>query len=141
MTLESTPNPADNDRGYEQRDVQARAIVWLFGGIAAAVIAAVVGLWFARQALQRAAEKRDPALSPLAGGPVSPPPPRLQSDPRADLQVFRAREDRVLSSYGWVNRERGVVRIPIDRAIELLIERGEPSVPAPAVTNPPVPTR
>jgi hypothetical protein len=138
MTVEPAPNGA-GDRGYEQRDVQPRAVAWLFGGVGVAVIVAVASLWLVWKGFERAAAKRDPALSPLAG-PVLPPPPRLQSTPLADYREHRAHEDRVLNSYGWVDRERGVVRIPIDRAIELLIQRGEPSVP-PAAADPPAPMR
>src|SRR5579862_676086 len=39
--------------------------------------------------------------------------PRLQIDPRADLTAHRATEMHELTSYGWVDRQHGVVRIPI----------------------------
>lgn len=48
------------------------------------------------------------------------PPPRLQIDPKADLETLRQRNQEVLNSYGWVDRGKGIVRIPIDRAMELL---------------------
>lgn len=41
---------------------------------------------------------------------------------RSVLQEQRA----VLESYGWVDRDRGVVRIPIERAIDLVVEGGRP---------------
>lgn len=66
-------------------------------------------------------------LSPSAGERQPPPEPRLQVTPQTDFQQLRAAEDTVLNSYGWVNREAGIVRIPIDRAIELLAERGLPA--------------
>jgi hypothetical protein len=56
-----------------------------------------------------------------------PPPPRLQTDPHADLLALRAAEDRTLTTYGWVDRNAGVVRIPIERAMQLTIARGLPS--------------
>jgi hypothetical protein len=58
-----------------------------------------------------------------------PPEPRLQTDPRQDLLDLRAQEDKVLDSYGWVDRGSGVVRIPIGEAMKLTIERGLPSRP------------
>jgi hypothetical protein len=44
------------------------------------------------------------------------------------LKELRAREDIELNSYGWMDQETGVVRIPIDRAIELVVSesQGEP---------------
>lgn len=53
--------------------------------------------------------------------------PRLQLAPDVDLQAFRAREDAELNSYGWIDRTAGVVRIPIDRAMELIAQRGLPA--------------
>ena len=55
-----------------------------------------------------------------------PPEPRLQTNPREDLRALRAREDAVLNSYGWVDKTAGVVRIPIDEAIKLTVQRGLP---------------
>ena len=58
-----------------------------------------------------------------------PPMPRLQSAPITDLKDMRAAEDQILSGYGWVDQQHGVVRIPIDRAIDLLAQRGLPARP------------
>ena len=58
-----------------------------------------------------------------------PPAPRLQSAPIADIHDMRAAEDRILNGYGWVDQKQGVTRIPIDRAIDLLAQRGIPSRP------------
>jgi hypothetical protein len=56
------------------------------------------------------------------------PQPRVQAQPAVDLQKLRAAEDARLSSYGWIDRPAGVMRIPIDRAMQLLLERGLPEV-------------
>ena len=65
---------------------------------------------------------------PLA--PINPPPsrmpsPPLQSAPPLDLAALRAEKHALLSSYAWIDRAHGVVRIPIERAMSLLIARGE----------------
>jgi hypothetical protein len=54
------------------------------------------------------------------------PAPSLQIAPRLELEALRAREDRELNSYGWIDRELGIVRIPVERAMDLLLERGVP---------------
>ena len=51
------------------------------------------------------------------------PAPRLQTDPHADLAQLRAREQAQLDGYGWVDRGAGTVHIPIDRAMELFVQR------------------
>src|SRR2546426_11208283 len=73
----------------------------------------------------------DPPPSPIAEAraPRPPPEPRLQSSPVRDMEELRAREDSVLTSYGWVDRQAGIGRIPIDRAVELVLEKGLPAPP------------
>jgi hypothetical protein len=53
-----------------------------------------------------------------------PPSPRLQSKPITDLQEIREAEDKLLNGYGWVDQAHGVTHIPVDRAIDLLAQRG-----------------
>jgi len=66
---------------------------------------------------------------PLAAGQENrlPPEPRLQSNPRQDLRDLRAEEDETLGSYRWVDRNNGVVGIPIDEAMKLTLQRGLPA--------------
>jgi hypothetical protein len=55
------------------------------------------------------------------------PSPRLQTDDgNQEMADMHAREDLLLDHYTWVNRDKGVVRIPIDRAMQLIAERGLP---------------
>jgi hypothetical protein len=56
-----------------------------------------------------------------------PAGPRLQAIPANDIFEFRQREDRELREYGWVDRNAGTVRIPVEQAKELLLQRGLPS--------------
>jgi hypothetical protein len=58
------------------------------------------------------------------------PKPRLQVRGAVDLARLRAAEEADLDSYGWIDRNSETVRIPIDRAIQLLVERGLPDVGA-----------
>jgi hypothetical protein len=53
------------------------------------------------------------------------PAPREQPAPQVDLDALRAREDRELTTYGWVDRSNGIVRIPIDRAMQLVLQNPE----------------
>lgn len=59
-----------------------------------------------------------------------PPEPRLQQTPREDLRAFRAGEDELLNRYEWVDRQAGVVRIPIAEAMKLTVQRGLAARPA-----------
>ena len=113
-------------RGHETRDLSVRASI-LFGVfllLAAFVVHLVVWLLYAHFGSEAAGT--DVRQYPLAqvGRPVLPPEPRLQVQPREDLKALRRQEDAVLMSYGWVDRNAGVVRIPVDRAMQLTVERG-----------------
>jgi hypothetical protein len=70
-----------------------------------------------------------------------PPAPRLQPAPILDMKDMLAAEDLILNGYGWVDQKQGVARIPIDRAMDLLAQRGIPSRPqAHAATGVSMPT-
>jgi hypothetical protein len=65
---------------------------------------------------------------PLAAGlPKAPPAPNLQTQPFKDIYQLRNTEAEKLTTYGWVDREGGIARIPIDRAMEVMLQRGFPA--------------
>jgi hypothetical protein len=68
---------------------------------------------------------------------------RLQTEPFGDYETLREQEERVLGDYGWVDEKAGVVRLPIARAMELVVQRGLPvRVAGASVTSAsPVPVR
>lgn len=116
--------------GRETTDVNIRAIVWLAGGTIAGVGVVIIVLWYLLTEYQLTATRNDPEISPLVQEKVAPPPPRLQRTPNRDYQEYRAAEEGRLASYDWVDRQQGVVSIPITRAIDLIIERGLPKTEA-----------
>jgi hypothetical protein len=80
-----------------------------------------------------------PGVDP--GAHRMPPLPRLQSEPVPDLKAVRDAEEKILHSYAWADQPKGLVRIPIEQAIDLLAQRGLPSRPSqPATTGASVPT-
>jgi hypothetical protein len=119
--------------GHETTQIGVRGLVIfsvaLIGVIAAAQI--VLGLWM--QGLARKEQRLD-ALDP---GRISIevdqfPNPRLQQNPRSELDLMKDEEDRRIHSYGWVDRKAGIARIPIERALDIVAQKGLPRVPAPA---------
>jgi hypothetical protein len=117
-------NPATGP-GYETRDASIRGLAifgaGLFGTLLLVFLAAAVAFrYFARS------QSLGPPASPFADARTLPPQPRLQVEPRQDLQSLRQREDAILGSYGWLDPRAGIVRIPIDQAIDRLLEKGLP---------------
>jgi hypothetical protein len=74
--------------------------------------------------------------SPFAGARQLPAGPQLQVNPRQDLLRFRAEQEHALESYSWGNKEDGTVRVPIERAMELLLQKGLPVAPTALPSGP-----
>jgi hypothetical protein len=119
--------PQPGARGSEERDAH---VGWIFGIVTFLALAGVVihfiiaGTFEGYQKSQPTTDqwKVSSRAQPLAS--AHPPFPKLQISPPVDLAKFRAREEAELNSYGWVDKKTGIVRIPIDRAMDLLLERG-----------------
>jgi hypothetical protein len=117
-----TPVGDNPDVGHEQSDVNIRAIVLFAVALLIAAIVIHIGLYWL---LEFYREESPVVTAPRAEEQV--PPPRLQISPRAHLAEMRAAQERELTTYGWVDKEKQTVRIPIDRAMELLAQRGLPA--------------
>jgi hypothetical protein len=113
---------------HDDREIEVKGLLRL-GVILALVTAGAVGMmWILTAMLQREERSGHRELPPIAvGRSDTPPEPRLQPRPPEGLAELRAQEDEVLERYRWVDPARGVVSIPIQRAIELLSERPPPS--------------
>src|ERR1017187_3869749 len=120
--------PQTPGTGHEETDIN----VWAVGKFAVALMLVGVAALFLLFGLFRYLLSREggpPAgrSQVAASEPVKAfPQPQLQQREVLDLKAVRAAEDQVLNSYAWIDPEKGVVRIPIDRAMDLLVERGLP---------------
>jgi hypothetical protein len=114
---------------HEKSDVNVRAILAVGAGLAAVTTVLAGVVWLLVLFLARSAADNAPREFPLAAAHEQrlPPEPRLQTDPREDLLTLRQDEERLLRSYGWVDKDAGVVRIPINEAMRLTLERGLPA--------------
>jgi hypothetical protein len=116
---------------YEHTD----ANVWVIAkfGVWLAVTAIVVhlGIGLLWRTLVNETKETNEQQYPLATSldPKLPPEPRLQQYPRNEVYNFRVQEEEKLHSYGYVNKDAGVVHIPIDEAMRLTVERGLPTRP------------
>ena len=114
---------------HEESDVNIGGLFGFAGGLTVIIIVVclIVGLLFKFYAAREG--RTAPAEFPLAAQQENrlPPEPRLQINPRQDLSDLRSQEDRTLASYGWVDKNAGTVRIPIEQAMKLALERGLPS--------------
>jgi hypothetical protein len=115
-----------NGARYEVDDASVREIVISAIGLAVGTVlicAAVFGLFRVLRSVE--VSSREP-ITDVSAPSTFPPGPRLQNKPWEELQQLRQKEDETLTTYGWVNKNTGTVRIPIDRAMDIIAERGFP---------------
>ncbi|NWG14940.1 MAG: hypothetical protein HXY20_15575 [Acidobacteria bacterium] len=130
---EHKPQPIPDESlklGYEVRDINLRTLVWsvVILLVVVGAISVSIGLLYGfLSADQSARSAPPPPLLEEAQG--LPSGPLLQRDPEQSMQRMRSEEDALLNNYGWVDKEAGVIHIPIERAIELTLERGLPTRP------------
>jgi hypothetical protein len=124
---EAARDAEDRRRGHEVSEVQLRPL--LISGLSLATLAglSLLAMWLLFDYLTDRQAHLGVAPSPVFEARQLPPEPRLQVSPQQDLRKALTNEMDVLHSYGWVDRQAGIVRIPIERAIDLLAERGLPA--------------
>ncbi|HYM75480.1 MAG TPA: hypothetical protein VE377_05825 [Candidatus Dormibacteraeota bacterium] len=143
------PNPAKNGHGdYERSDIGTRGIVYFLLGLAVALVVTYFVVDGIYRYLNHRFEAEQPAVSPLVTSAqqdtrrIPPqykdneyekylkegfPSPQLEVNERTELNDERLREEQTLSTYDYVDKNAGTVRIPIDRAMELVAQRGLPT--------------
>jgi hypothetical protein len=126
--------------GYEKTDAHAgatyRAGLYILGTM---FLTALLLVPMYRSLGRREAAEQRPAASVLAPAAAAPAAsfPRLVTSEPAVLAEFRAQEDAFLTGYGWVEKDKGIARMPIEEAMKIVAERGLPRFPAPAATPAP----
>ena len=112
--------------GYETRAVNVSALLRLAVSLAGVLIVVSAGMkwtfgYFAKT------QTLGPAATPFENERTIPPLPRLQVAPQREIHDYWESQQGIVGSYGWVDRQNGVVRIPVDRAMRILLQRGLPA--------------
>jgi hypothetical protein len=142
MTDETKRGNATGGGGYERQDLQVSGILYFLLAIVVGTAICMAGLRGVFAFLDHREKALQPPVNPLAtnvptdtrhiapGYPQSAfPNPKLEEDERGQLNGIILDEDKTLASYGWVEEKSGTVRIPIERAMELIVQRGLPVRP------------
>jgi hypothetical protein len=130
---------------HEHRDVNIRGVLMFLVVMTVGAIVVQLALFGMFRYLQGSATARDPEPNPMLAGQKTPtrenpirdfPQPRLQTDAPTELERTRAAESRALNGPPvWLDEQNGVVRIPIDQAMQLTLAR-LPMQPLAAATKP-----
>ena len=110
----------------ERTDLNLRGIRWGALAIVAGIAFAIGASWLLLRVLGPAANTSARTID----SPAGPAAPRLQSAPQPDRAAYTLEKERLLSRYGWVDREAGIARIPLDEAMRLMATRAGGSAPA-----------
>jgi hypothetical protein len=124
---------------HERSDAQIRPLALFLAGLVGSVVFVGLVVWLLFDVLF--ATVNTPAtglhMAPTLTNRDAGQPP-LQVVPLHDMQALRAREDRILSATEWIDREKGLARIPIAAAMEQIATGGLPKWP-PIIEQPPAP--
>ena len=123
--IDAGGDPHSVEAGRELADVSGPAMV----RYALYLVIVCVATWLAMAGMFKLFMSRlidrDPQVSSLARpAGEGPPEPRLLTNEPLNLEQFRARETESLDHYGVIDQGSGTVHVPIDRAKEILLERG-----------------
>lgn len=129
MNKLNSSQSSDNHRGHETTDAKARPVALFMVGLAACVFLSMLLMAWLLDLFQLPADQDEIVPAGLTDQEQIPPEPRLQAYPAADLGRLRVRENDQLNSYEWVDENTGVMRIPIERAMDIIAERGLPTRP------------
>lgn len=113
------PNQAGKAKeSDEDSGLHARALAWGGAAIVGGVLFALGAAWGAREMLRPQGG---------FGGPNAPgtraAAPALEAAPQPARTAYEADKQRLVNSYGWVDRDAGVARIPVEQAMRLTAER------------------
>jgi hypothetical protein len=139
---------AHAEEGFERQDLSAHGIIAFLMSLVVGGVLVYFVIWGLYHFLDARQRSRQTQVSPLVKQVetdtriVSPdeikkfPQPRLERNERTEIRDFRLQEEQTLNSYGWLDQKAGLVRIPIERAMQLIAQRGLPTTPK-AGTAPP----
>jgi hypothetical protein len=123
-----TPEGAKHEHTDIDPGVGYKFAMWL--GVSMLISVGIVyGAFRLFEAQESAASRRAVAYPLAAGQHLEPPTPNLQRQPFKDIYMLRQGENEKLTSYGWVDKGDGITRIPIDRAMDVMLQRGFPARP------------
>jgi hypothetical protein len=140
MTEETKHGERNPELEFEHQDLKPSGVYAFLTGLALAGIVIYFVLMGLYHYLDIYESSHQPPQNPLVTTEadtrhVSPqrikefPQPRLESNERTEINDFLLKEEQTLDSYGWVDQKNGVVRIPIERAMQLIAQRGLTTTP------------
>jgi hypothetical protein len=112
----------DSAAKHESEGVSLRGLAAGAGVVAAAIAFGIAAAYVVTRVGVEPSAAVSPSAAREGAAPKIAPPPVLQVEPARDIAAFREEKKRLLDTYGWVDREHGIVRIPVERAMTLIVQ-------------------
>jgi hypothetical protein len=134
--LSKTPQGLDHN-DFEREDLSPGGVMYFMAGLVVVVVLIYIIVTGMYRFLDRSEREHQANLSPMVApkadtrsvtpeDPLAFPQPRLETDERTQLTDYIQKQDQKLLTYDWIDKDSGTVRIPIDRAMDLIAQRGLP---------------
>lgn len=109
--------------GYEVSDVHPSSLAKTAAMVGGLVFFSIIAMVVLFKVFEYYEPRADKPRHPMADSRYVSSAPKLQPDPPALKEELRIVENQVLTSYDWADKEKNLVRIPIERAIELVAQQ------------------
>ncbi|MFZ3263286.1 MAG: hypothetical protein WA172_04760 [Terriglobales bacterium] len=141
MSDQQIGNQEMSDHGsFEHEDLSPHGVMYFMLGLAVVVVVIYLIVFGMYHFLDTYEKGRQTAMSPMVAPQAGTrtvthadtqvfPQPRLEESERSQLRQFIEQEDDKLATYNWVDKDKGIVQIPIERAMDLIVQRGLPVRP------------
>jgi len=125
---------------YEHQDLRPRVFIYFFVALIVSLGVLYVIVFGMYRFLDSYNHADQATMSPMVAAEADTrtvtdadtkafPEPRLEKSERNELREFIENQDRKLATYNWVDKNKGIVQIPVDRAMDLIVQRGLPVRP------------
>jgi len=125
---------------FEHQDLSPKGIVYFLIALSLGIVVIYFIVYGIYGFLDKVNKENQATMSPMVAPQADTrnvgdsniqafPQPRLEENERTELRKFIEDEDTKLATYNWVDKDKGIVQIPIDRAMDLVVQRGLPVRP------------
>jgi len=108
---------------YETKDIKARPLLIFVSGLTIMCICVFLTVHSLQKSITRDLVQERGADHPMAGQRTAPRGPLLQAHPTREIEELMVVEENTLSTFAWIDSQAGIVRLPIELAMQVYLER------------------
>ncbi len=121
-----SPHKTPTGNAHEETDANSGSLFKTGAALMALLVVSFIAMYILWKVFEKNSPEATASPTEVAQKSVLPPEPRLETQHGVQLQEFRTEEDSILTTYGWVDKGSGMVRIPVESAIVKVAKEGLP---------------